>query len=153
MPLVISIVPSLPTFSIVSAIIVPISMSPFADMVPILFRSSLFLIYKDCFFSSFNILLQAACIPFLTSATLSPYSIFNIPSLSIDLARTIEVVVPSPTSSFVWCATSCNNFAPMSSYLFFKSIDLATVTPSFVIYGGPYVLSRTTFRPLGPNVT
>ena len=109
------IVPSLPTFSIVSEIIFPISVSPFAEIVPILFRSSLFLIGKAYFFKSFIILLHANYIPFLTKATFNPYSILTIPSLNIDLAKTIEVVVPSPTSSFVWCATSYNNFAPMFS--------------------------------------
>src|SRR5438128_9332531 len=34
-----------------------------------------------------------------------------------------------------------------------RSISLATVTPSLVIVGDPYFLSRTTFRPLGPSVT
>src|SRR5262245_58197321 len=35
----------------------------------------------------------------------------------------------------------------------FRSISLATVTPSFVIVGEPNFLSRTTLRPLGPRVT
>src|ERR1051326_4921590 len=34
----------------------------------------------------------------------------------------------------------------------FNSISFATVTPSFVISGEPNFLSRTTLRPLGPNV-
>ena len=35
----------------------------------------------------------------------------------------------------------------------FRSISLATVTPSLVIVGDPNFLSRTTLRPLGPSVT
>src|SRR5882762_9125035 len=35
----------------------------------------------------------------------------------------------------------------------FRSISLATVTPSLVIVGDPYFLSRMTLRPLGPSVT
>jgi hypothetical protein len=34
-----------------------------------------------------------------------------------------------------------------------KHTSLATVTPSLTILGEPYLLSRTTFRPLGPRVT
>src|SRR4029077_17563872 len=34
-----------------------------------------------------------------------------------------------------------------------SSISLATVTPSLVMRGAPYDLSRTTLRPLGPSVT
>ena len=34
-----------------------------------------------------------------------------------------------------------------------SSISLAIVTPSLVIVGAPNFLSRTTLRPLGPNVT
>src|SRR4030095_16324782 len=34
-----------------------------------------------------------------------------------------------------------------------SSISFATVTPSFVIVGGPNFLSRMTFRPRGPRVT
>ena len=34
-----------------------------------------------------------------------------------------------------------------------SSISLATVTPSLVMRGAPYDLSKTTLRPLGPSVT
>lgn len=40
----------------------------------------------------------------------------------------------------------------MFSNLSENSILLATVTPSFVIFGDPNVCSITTLRPLGPNV-
>merc|ERR1719498_1071738 len=41
----------------------------------------------------------------------------------------------------------------MFSNLSANSMFFATVTPSFVIFGGPYDWSMTTFRPLGPRVT
>src|SRR5882757_744893 len=41
----------------------------------------------------------------------------------------------------------------MFSNLSSSSISLATVTPSLVIRGAPYDLSRTTLRPFGPSVT
>src|SRR5438874_12297295 len=41
----------------------------------------------------------------------------------------------------------------MFSNLSGSSISLATVTPSLVMRGAPYDLSRRTFRPLGPSVT
>src|SRR5712692_4251429 len=40
----------------------------------------------------------------------------------------------------------------MFSNGFWRSISLAIVTPSLVIVGAPYFLSRTTFRPFGPRV-
>src|SRR5271169_5835194 len=41
----------------------------------------------------------------------------------------------------------------MFSNLSSSSISLATVTPSLVMRGAPYDLSRMTLRPLGPSVT
>ena len=41
----------------------------------------------------------------------------------------------------------------MFSNLSASSISLATVTPSLVVRGAPKLLSITTLRPLGPNVT
>ena len=42
--------------------------------------------------------------------------------------------------------------APIFSMGSSSSISLAIVTPSFVMSGAPYFLSRTTFLPLGPSV-
>jgi hypothetical protein len=75
------------------------------------------------------------------------------PSLNKALARIVAVVVPSPASSFVLLATCLTRLAPMLWYLLENSISLATVTPSFVIFGLPNDLSSTTFLPLGPSVT
>ena len=63
------------------------------------------------------------------------------------------MVVPSPAVSDVLLATSRTICAPMFSSGSFRSISLATVTPSLVIVGEPNFLSRTTLRPLGPSVT
>src|SRR5271163_3028149 len=41
----------------------------------------------------------------------------------------------------------------MFSNLSSSSISLATVTPSLVMRGAPYDLSRMTLRPFGPSVT
>ena len=68
-------------------------------------------------------------------------------------ASTVAVVVPSPAMSEVLLATSRAICAPMFSSGSFRSISLATVTPSLVIVGDPNPLSRMTLRPLGPSVT
>ena len=52
-------------------------------------------------------------LPFLISIGLAPLLIFSNPSLAIDLARTVAVVVPSPASSFVLLATSWTSLAPI----------------------------------------
>ena len=49
-------------------------------------------------------------------------------------------------------ATSFTSCAPMFSAASSSSISLAMVTPSLVMRGEPYFLSRTTFLPLGPSV-
>src|SRR5207253_6919539 len=68
-------------------------------------------------------------------------------------ASTVAVVVPSPAVSEVLLATSRTICAPMFSSGSFRSISLATVTPSLVMVGDPNFLSRTTLRPFGPSVT
>src|SRR5437762_9147508 len=68
-------------------------------------------------------------------------------------ARMVAVVVPSPATSEVLLATSLTIWAPMFSRGSGSSISFATVTPSLVMRGEPYFLSRTTLRPRGPRVT
>jgi len=63
------------------------------------------------------------------------------------------VAVPSPAWSEVLLATSRTICTPMFSNLSSSSISLATVTPSLLMQGTPYDLSRTTLRPLGPSGT
>ena len=58
---------------------------------------------------------------------------FNSKYLNNYRAIIVAVVVPSPTSSFVFEATALTNEAPTFSNLSENSIAFATVTPSFVI--------------------
>ena len=74
------------------------------------------------------------------------------PSLRMDWARTVAVVVPSPAVSEAWEATSLIICAPMFSNLSLNSISFATETPSLVTVGEPKDLSRIALRPFGPRV-
>ena len=95
----------------------------------------------------------ALSIPRLRSIGLWPATTYFIPSRTIDCAKTVAVVVPSPASSAVLEATSLTICAPMFCNLSFNSISFATDTPSLVTNGPPNERSKTTLRPLGPNVT
>ena len=95
----------------------------------------------------------AASIPRLIDIGLAPAVTFLIPSLTIDWARTVAVVVPSPATSDVLEATSLTICAPTFSSLSSNSISFATVTPSLVTVGAPNFFSITTFLPFGPSVT
>ncbi len=95
----------------------------------------------------------ALSIPRLRSMGFMPAATAFIPSRKIDCANTVAVVVPSPASSEVWEATSLTICAPIFSNLSLSSISFATDTPSLVMVGEPKLLSKITFRPLGPNVT
>ena len=81
-----------------------------------------------------------------------PAATYFMPSLMIDCASTVAVVVPSPATSEVLDATSFTICAPMFSNLSLSSISFATETPSLVIVGAPKLRSSTTLRPLGPRV-
>ena len=96
--------------------------------------------------------LTALSIPIFNSIGLAPAATFFKPSLAIACARTVAVVVPSPAMSFVFEATCLHIWAPRFSNGSSKSIDLATVTPSFVTVGAPAPVSIITFLPAGPNV-
>ena len=76
-----------------------------------------------------------------------------MPSRRIACASTVAVVVPSPATSEVLLATSRIMRAPRPSTGSFRSISLATVTPSLVMVGDPNFFSSTTLRPFGPSVT
>jgi hypothetical protein len=131
--------PSLPTFSIASAMMPPISASLLAEMVPTWAIS-----FPDTGFDRLSILpiatLTACSIPRFNSIGLAPAVTFFAPSRKIAWARTVAVVVPSPATSEVFEATSRTICAPMFSIGSANSISLATVTPSLVE------------RPLGPSV-
>src|SRR5713101_4258845 len=144
--------PSLPTFSIASAIRLPIVLSLFEAIVATWVISFLSLVDLESFFSSSVTASTAASMPRLSAIGLAPAVTLRRPSRKIACARTVAVVVPSPATSEVFEATSRTIWAPMFSYLSFSSISLATVTPSLVIVGLPNFLSMTTLRPFGPSV-
>src|SRR5688572_1441138 len=147
------ITPSLPTFSIASAMVLPIDSSLFAEIVPtwaIAFES---LQGFDSFFSSSVTVSTARSTPRLMSIGLAPAATALRPSRTIAWASTVAVVVPSPASPEVLDATSFTICAPMFSNLSLSSISFATLTPSFVTVGAPKLFSSTALRPLGPSVT
>src|SRR5215212_5732146 len=147
------ITPSLPTFSIASAMRSPISLSLFAEMAPICAISFLPAVGTEIFFSASTTVATALSMPRLSAIGFTPPVTLRNPSRTIACASTVAVVVPSPATSDVLVATSFTICAPMFSSGSESSISLATVTPSLVIVGAPNFLSMTTFRPLGPSVT
>src|SRR5665648_1080133 len=94
----------------------------------------------------------ALSIPRFKSIGFAPAVTFFKPTLIIDCARTVAVVVPSPASSLVFEATSFTRCAPIFAYGSESSISFATVTPSLVTCGAPNFFSIITLRPFGPNV-
>src|SRR6202045_4506471 len=145
--------PSLPTFCIASAIILPTAASPFDEMVPTWATSDEDATFFERFLMSSTTAATAISMPRLRSIGFMPAATALAPSLTIACASTVAVVVPSPAMSLVFCATSRTICAPMFSNLSSSSISLATVTPSLVMRGAPNDLSSTTLRPLGPSVT
>src|SRR5262249_45436038 len=147
------ITPSLPTFSIASAIMSPMVPSPLADTVPTWAISSFPLVDLESFFSSATTASTALSTPRLRLIGSCPAATSFAPWVKIARARTVAVVVPSPATSEVLEATSFTICAPMFSNLSGSSTSLATVTPSLVTVGAPQDFSSTTFRPRGPSVT
>src|SRR5215217_3673990 len=147
------ITPSLPTFCIASASILPTSASPFEEIVPTWAISSEVVTFleRDC--RSLTTASTARSTPRLRSIGFMPAATDLPPSRTIAAARMVAVVVPSPATSLVLDATSRTICAPMFSNLSESSISLATVTPSLVMRGAPKLFSSTTLRPLGPSVT
>src|SRR5215207_5536188 len=144
--------PSLPTFCIAWAIIWPIEVSPLAEMVPTWATSSEDFTFLARPWMSFTTSEVAMSMPRFRSIGFMPAATDLAPSRTIEAASTVAVVVPSPAMSFVFEATSRTIWAPMFSNLSWSSISLATVTPSLVMRGAPYDLSRMTLRPFGPSV-
>src|SRR5215203_5165581 len=147
------ITPSLPTFFIACAIISPIEVSPFDEMVATCAISSEDFTFLARASMSFTTSATAISTPRLRSIGFMPAATDFAPSRTIEAARTVAVVVPSPATSLVFEATSRTIWAPMFSNLSESSISLATVTPSLVTRGAPKDLSSTTLRPFGPSVT
>src|SRR5262245_26831332 len=148
------IVPSLPTFAMHSAMILPISVSPLAEMVA---TCSIFVLSSftssDRLLSFATTVSTALSMPRLMYIGEEPAVTLLSPSLKMDSASTVAVVVPSPATSDVLDATSRTICAPMFWYGSSSSISLATLTPSLVTVGEPHFLSSTTLRPRGPSVT
>src|SRR5881227_2051191 len=147
------ITPSLPTFSIASAMVLPIDSSALAEIVPTWAIALESLQGLESLLSSSTAVMTALSMPRLRSIGLRPEETAFRPSRMIAWASTVAVVVPSPASSEVLDATSFTICAPMFSNLSLSSISFATDTPSLVIVGAPKLRSRTTLRPLGPRVT
>ena len=147
------IVPSLPTLSIASAMISPISPSQLAETVATWrtsSRSETFLLSRSNLTTPAS---TALSIPLLRYTGFAPAATFLSPSRYTLAAKTVAVVVPSPARSDVLEATSLTIWAPIFSYGSCRSISFATVTPSLVTVGEPNFLSIKTFLPLGPSVT
>ena len=144
--------PSLPTFSIASAMSSPTSES--AEEIDATCAIFAFVsTFCALLLISSTSVLTAMSMPFLTIIGFAPATTLRMPSWIIACARSVAVVVPSPAMSFVFVATSFTSCAPMFSNGSSSSMSRAIVTPSFVIVGAPYFLSRTTLRPFGPSVT
>jgi len=147
------ITPSLPTFSMASAIFSPTSRSPLAEMMPTWAISDEPATGVERALRSSTTLATATSMPRFRSIGFMPAATEVMPSRTMAWARTVAVVVPSPAASLALLATSRSIWAPMFSNLSFSSISLATETPSLVMRGAPKLLSITTLRPLGPRVT
>src|SRR5487761_974395 len=144
--------PSLPTFSIASAMVLPMDSSEFAEIVPTWAMAFESLQGLERRFNSPVATSTALSMPRLMSIGLRPAATAFRPSRMIACASTVAVVVPSPASSEVFEATSFTICAPMFSNLSFSSISFATETPSLVTVGAPKLFSSTALRPLGPRV-
>ena len=107
--------PSLPTFSMASAIRLPIVLSLLAAMEATCSISFLSLVDLDIFFSSLTTASTAVSIPRLSPMGLAPAVTFLSPSRMMAWASTVAVVVPSPAMSEVLEATSLSIWAPMFS--------------------------------------
>src|SRR5215467_9549304 len=88
------IVPSLPTLSMHSAMILPISVSPFAEIVATCSISLLSLTSLDSFFSSATTVSTALSMPRLMYIGDETAVTLFRPSLKMDSASTVAVVVP-----------------------------------------------------------
>ena len=135
--------PSLPTFSMASAITSPISRSR-AEMVATRAMSSLPSTSLAWLLIDSTTCSTAFSMPRLRPIGFAPEVTLRRPSRTIAWASTVAVVVPSPATSLVAVATSRTSCAPWFSKTSSTSISRAIVTPSLVIVGAPNFLSSTT---------
>jgi hypothetical protein len=144
------ITPSLPTFSIASAMMSPMFVGVGGDRADL---GDFLVSATACSASSARRRRRTALsMPRFRSIGFMPAATAFMPSRIMACASTVAVVVPSPALSEVLEATSFTICAPMFSNLSASSISLATDTPSLVIVGAPKLFSSTTLRPFGPRV-
>ena len=129
--------PSLPTLDMALAMMSPMSLSELAEMVPTWAIALSSVQGLDIFFSASTAAVTALSMPRFRSIGFIPAATALRPSLRMDCANTVAVVVPSPATSEVLEATSFTICAPMFSNLSFNSMPLATDTPSLVTVGAP----------------
>ena len=144
--------PEVETFSMASAISLPMVSSP-EDTAPTRAISSLPLTASEFALMVSTAVSTAFSMPLRMTMGFAPAETFFRPSWTIACASSVAVVVPSPATSLVLVATSRTSCAPMFSNASSSSTSFAIVTPSFVISGAPYFLPSTTLRPFGPRVT
>ena len=124
-------IPVLPTLLYTSAIIVPILLSLFAEIVA---TSTIMLSVTSVDFSfNFSTTLVVISDMFRRTSVLLCLSVINSNPLNTkDSVKTIAVVVPSPALVAVWSAASFIILTARFSTGSNNSIDRATVTPSLV---------------------
>ena len=144
--------PSLPTLSMASEIISPISVSA-AEIEATWAIWPLDSVSRAMPRSDATAASTPASMPFFSDIGLAPAATLRRPSWTMAQASTVAVVVPSPATSSVFLATSLTSSAPIRSKGSSSSMSLAMDTPSLVMVGAPHFLSRTTLRPFGPRVT
>ena len=96
------ITPSLPTFCIACAIILPMVASPFDEMVPTCATSADDETFLARFSISFTTAVTAMSMPRFRSIGFMPAATDLAPSRTIAWASTVAVVVPSPAISLVF---------------------------------------------------
>ena len=106
--------PSLPTLSIASAIIAPISVSA-AEIDATWAIWSLESVSLAMPWMASTAASTPASMPFLSDIGLAPAATLRRPSWTIAPASTVAVVVPSPATSSVFFATSLTSSAPTFS--------------------------------------
>ena len=147
------IAPSPPTFSMASATSSPMRASLCAEMVATCAFSLRVLTLRDMPFNASTAARSARSSPRLMSIALAPAVTLRTPSAKIAWARSVEVLVPSPTASAVFSAACRSICAPRFSSGSRRSNSLAMVTPSLHTSGAPHFFWIRTDLDFGPRVT
>ena len=99
------ITPSAPTFSMASAMSLPMVSSP-EEMAPTRAMSSVPFTFLEFFLISSMAASAAALMPFFMTMGLAPAARLRRPSRTMAWVKRVAVVVPSPATSLVLVATS-----------------------------------------------